>query len=83
MIGKSYQYAATQLAQMEADKQIAALLAQLEEYHDEVINPRVIQMVMTQLTLKVEIKMWGNDAVITARNEATTLEELIQTSEVE
>ena len=68
MIGKSYQYAATQLAQMEADKQIAALLAQLEEYHDEVINPRVIQMVMTQLTLKVEIKMWGNDAVITARN---------------
>jgi hypothetical protein len=59
MTGKSYQYAATQLAQLESEKQE--------------IDPRVIEMVMTQLTLKAAIKMWGNDAKIAAESEMKQL----------
>ena len=72
MKGKSYQYAATQLAQVEANKQLEILLAQLEE-HAEEVDPRVIQTVMTQLTLKAAIKTWGNDAVIAAESEMKQL----------
>jgi len=59
MTGKSYQYAATQLAQLELEKQE--------------VDPRVLEMVMTQLTLKAAIKMWGNDAKIAAESEMRQL----------
>ena len=52
-------HAATQLAQLESEKQE--------------VDPRVIEMVMTQLTLKAAIKMWGNDAVIAAESEMKQL----------
>lgn len=65
MTGKSYQYATTQLAQLQADQQE--------------IDPRVIKFVMTQLTLKAAIKMWGNDAKIAAESEMKQL----HTSEME
>ena len=72
MKGKSYQYAATQIAQMETDKQIETLLAQLAQYQDD-IDPRMIQTVMTQLTLKAAIKTWGNDAITAAESEMKQL----------
>lgn len=52
MKGKSYQYAATQLAQLESKQ--------------DDIDDRVVGIIMTQLTLKVAIKMWGNEAKIVA-----------------
>jgi len=54
MKGKTYEYAATQLA---------------ETAHD----PWVVQTILTQLTLKAAIKMWGNDAKIAAEAEMKQL----------
>jgi len=54
MKGKSYQYAATQLAQTENLSQ-------------------VVELVLTQLTLKAGIKMWGNRATNAAEAEMKQL----------
>jgi len=54
MTGKSYQYAATQLAQTKND-------------------PRVVEMVFTQLTLKAALKTWGSRASIGAESEMKQL----------
>ena len=54
MKGKTYKYAATQLA---------------ETTHD----PRMVETILTQLTLKAAIKMWGNEAKIAAEAEMKQL----------
>jgi hypothetical protein len=54
MKGKSYQYAAAQLAQTENE-------------------PQIVELVMTQLSLKAGIKMWGNKATSAAEAEMKQL----------
>ena len=67
IIGKKYEYVATQLVAQRLSDKLHCDVAKHE------FDSRVVQVVMTQLSLKAAIKAWGNQAKVAAEAEMRQL----------
>ena len=69
MTGKRYVYAAMQLAHNQRYEKVFSMM----EEDSSVFDPKVVELIFNQLTIKAALKLWGNNALKASEKEMKQL----------